>query len=158
MASALVGVPTAPSDDAALASVSGGGQKWCSGCPHAKRDGSPLACFNSPSYLVRRASVPPSVWVDKERVRAIERAKEVNAQKFGMTNVPLVKPTQADIHKYLKSRKEKKDRAKKKATKGGSRCRVSSPRSPAAWRPSAARVVAPPVLGRHRRCRRSGAA
>ena len=108
MALALVGAPMAPPTDAAFVGASGGGgQKWCPGCPHAKRDGTPLACFNAPSYA---GPVPPSVWVDKERVRAIERAKEVNAQKFGVTNVPLVKPPQADMDKFLKSRKERKER------------------------------------------------
>ena len=104
-----------------------GTAKWCTNCPHTRKDGSTTACFQDPGY----AGPPPlNVFANKERWQGIKLGREANSKKSGKPCVTLHEPSKAEVEKYRKEQKEKK--AKWQAKKKGEQPPVGTPAGVAA--------------------------
>lgn len=79
--------------------------KWCSACPH--RNG--LQCFCDPSW---RGEMPCSVYLSKERLEAIKRARTANALQHGVTCSEFRAPSQSPTNVKSPNVKPRRRKAK----------------------------------------------
>ena len=103
---ALGGSIGSPLDPAAAATE----KKWCDNCPHKGQ------CFQDPAW----AGPPPLVtFVNKEKWRGILDGKAANAKKHGVPNARVTLPSKEAVDKFLKARKEKREKNKAARGEGG---------------------------------------
>lgn len=89
--------------------------KWCDGCPH-KGGGQ---CFCDPGW---RGTLPCSIYLNKERLDGIKKARERNAADHGVKCEELTAPSSSKIEAYkkmAKKRKEQRASGKKKPNSDG---------------------------------------
>ena len=58
-------------------------------------------------------------YVNKERWKGIVAGKAANARKYNVPNASVKLPSQAEVEKYLKARKERREKKKPGGTPGG---------------------------------------
>lgn len=97
--------------------------KWCKDCPHPNN----MQCFCNPSW---RGVVPPSVFLNKERLAGIKKARERNAAEHGVPCEEMSAPSPTQIEKHKKRIEERKARKPKRdksgATPGGAAAPAAS--------------------------------
>ena len=125
MLSFTTGVTLASGGAAAFAGVAGRPGKWCDNCPHPGG----VTCFCDPAF---EGPPPAAVYLNRERWRGIEKARQENSRSSGIPLATVKTPSREAIEKYKERKKEKGERRKQKA--GRRRSRSSSSVGHARWR------------------------
>ena len=108
MLSFTTGVTLASGGAAAFAGVAGRPGKWCDNCPHPGG----VTCFCDPAF---EGPPPAAVYLNRERWRGIEKARQENSRSSGIPLATVKTPSREAIDKYKERKKEKGERRKQKA-------------------------------------------
>jgi len=92
--------------------TSGGGRKgppWCDGCPHPTRS-QKGECLCNPEF---DGEIPASLFVNKERLKAVMAQKKANADASGLRLATMKNPSKEVVDKFKQFRKDRDARRQK---------------------------------------------